>query len=55
MSLLSRWYEMDVRGELLADDVWASEQDKTGFLSVGVDIFDLVEFSHLSSFIIFLN
>ena len=31
---------MDVRVKLLADDVWAAEDDKTGFLSVGVDIFD---------------
>ena len=28
------------RVELLADDVWAAEDDKTGFLSVVVDIFD---------------
>ena len=40
MSLLSSWYEMDVHVKLLADDVWASEDDKTSFLSVGVDIFD---------------
>ena len=31
---------MDVRVELLADDVSAAEDDKTGFLSVGVDISD---------------
>ena len=31
---------MDVRVELLADDACASEDDKTGFLSVGVDIYD---------------
>ena len=31
---------MDVPFELLADDVWSAEYDKTGFLSVGVDIFD---------------
>ena len=31
---------MDVRVELLADDVWAAEYDKTGFLSLGVNIFD---------------
>ena len=40
MSLLSSWYEMDVPAQYLADDVWAPEYDKTGFLSVGVDIFD---------------
>ena len=40
MCLLSIWYEIDVRVELHADDVWEAEYDKTGFLSVGVDIFD---------------
>ena len=40
MSLLSRWDKMDVYVELLADDVWAAEDDITGSLSVGVDIFD---------------
>ena len=40
MSLFSSWDEMDVPVELLADGAWASENDKIGFLSVGVDIFD---------------
>ena len=40
MSLLSSWDEMDVCVELIVDDVWAAEYDKTGFLSVGVDSFD---------------
>ena len=31
---------MDVHVELLADDLWAPEDDKTGLLSVVVDIFD---------------
>ena len=31
---------MDVGINLIADDVWATEDDKTGFLSVGVDIFN---------------
>ena len=31
---------MDVRVKLLADDIWAAEEDKTCFFSVGVDIFD---------------
>ena len=31
---------MDVRVELLADDLWAAEDYKTGFLSVGVDSSD---------------
>ena len=42
MSLLSSWDEMDVRVELIADDVWAAEYYKTGFLIVRVDIFDLL-------------
>ena len=40
MSLLSIWYDMDVGVKLLADDVWAAEDDKTGFWSVGLDIID---------------
>ena len=40
LSLLSLWDDMDVGIELLADYVWAAEYDKTGFLSVDVDIFD---------------
>ena len=40
MPLLSCWDDMDVGIELLADDVWAGEDDKIGFLSFGVDIFD---------------
>ena len=31
---------MNVCGGLLVDDVWADEEYKTGFLSVGVDISD---------------
>ena len=40
ISLLSSFDEMDVRVELLADDVWVAEDDKPDFLSVGVDSFD---------------
>ena len=40
MSVLSSWDEMDVRVELLADNVWSAEDDRTGFLSIGVDISD---------------
>ena len=40
MSLLSSWDEMDVPIELLADDAWAAEDYKTGFLSVGVGILE---------------
>ena len=31
---------MDVSIKLLADDRWAAEDNKSGFLSVGVDSFD---------------
>ena len=31
---------MYVRIKLFADDVWAAEDDKQGFLNVGVDIFN---------------
>ena len=40
MSLLSSWDKMDVCVKLLADDVRADKDDKIGFLSVGMDIFD---------------
>ena len=40
MSLLSSWDDIDVGVELLADDVWEAEDDKTGFLSVVVDVSD---------------
>ena len=40
MPLLSRWDDMGGGIKLLADDVWAAEDDRTGILSVGVDIFD---------------
>ena len=40
MCLLSSLYQIDVRVELLADDVLESEGDKTGLLSVGVDSFN---------------
>ena len=44
MSLLSSWDDMDVGIKLLADDVWTAEDDKIGFLSVGVNIFDSLYF-----------
>ena len=31
---------MDVCVELIVDDVWAAEYDKTGFLRIEVDSFD---------------
>ena len=42
MSLLSSWDDMDVPVELLAYNVWAAKYDKTGFLSVGMNIFYLL-------------
>ena len=42
--LLSRWEDMYGGIELLAEDVWAAEYDKTGFLSVGVDNFNQLYF-----------
>ena len=44
MSLLSIWYELDVPVELLADDAWAAEDYKTGFLSVEVNSFESIIF-----------
>ena len=40
MSLLSSWDEMYVRVKVLADDLWAAEDDKTCFLTVEEDSFD---------------
>ena len=41
---------MDVPVKLLADDAWAAEDDKTGFLSVGVDSFESVIFVKTTNF-----
>ena len=38
---------MDVCVEVLADDVWAAEDDKTGFLSVELDCYESVIFEKL--------
>ena len=40
MYLLSRWDDMGCGIELISDDSWAAEDDRTGLLSVGVDISD---------------
>ena len=40
---------MDVLVELLAYNVWAAEDDKTGFLSVGVDIFESIIFERTTN------
>ena len=42
MCLLSCLDEIDVSVELLADDVWEADDDKPGFLSVVVNIFDRI-------------
>ena len=42
---------MDVRVKLIADDVWAAEDDKTGFLSVEVDSFGLIIFERTTKFL----
>ena len=42
LSLFSSWYDIIVRVELVVYDVWFAEDDNTRFLSVGVDIFDLL-------------
>ena len=39
---------MDVCVELLADYVWASEDNKSGFLSVGEGIFDRLDLKERS-------
>ena len=43
LSLLSSLDLMDVCVKLLADHLWAAEDGKTGFLSVGVDSFDRLD------------
>ena len=40
LSLFSSWYDIIVRVELVVYDVWFAEDDKTGFLSVGLNLFD---------------
>ena len=40
LSFFSSWYDIIVRVELVVYYVWCAEDDNTGFLSVGVDIFD---------------
>ena len=44
MSLLSSWDKMDVPVELLADDAWLSEDDKTGFFECWSGLFWLIIF-----------
>ena len=42
LSLFSSWDNIIVCDKLVVYDVWFAEDDNTGFLSVGVDIFDLI-------------
>ena len=44
LSLSSSWDDIIVCDKLVVYDVWFSEDDNTGFLSVGVDIFDWLNF-----------
>ena len=49
--LLSSWDKIDVCVELFADDVWEAEDDKTGFLSIGVDISESIIFVKTTNFL----
>ena len=40
LSLFSSWDDITLRVKLVVYDAWFAEDDNTGFLSVGVDIFD---------------
>ena len=40
LSLFSRWYDIIDCVELVVHDVWFAQDDNTGLLSVGLDIFD---------------
>ena len=40
LSLCWSWWDIIVGGKLVVYYVWFAEDDSTGFLSVGVDIFD---------------
>ena len=42
MCLLSSLDEIDICVKVLTDDVWEDEDNKTGFLSVGVDTFNIL-------------
>ena len=42
MSLYWSWWDIIVQVKLVVYDVWFSEDDNTGFLSVGLDIFDRI-------------
>ena len=49
MCLLSSIDDIDVCVGLLADDVWEAEDDKTGFLRVGVDNFESILFVKITN------
>ena len=42
---------MNILVKFLADDVWASEENKTGFLIVGVDIIESIIFERTTNFL----
>ena len=43
LSSFSSWDDIIVRVELVVYDVWFAEDDNTGFMSVGVGIFDILD------------
>ena len=43
---------MDVPVGLLADDAWSAEDDKTSFLSAGVDIFESIIFERRNDLLV---
>ena len=44
LSSFSSWYDIIVCDRLAVYDVWFAEDDNTGFLSVGVGIFNWLYF-----------
>ena len=44
LSLCWSWWDIKVGVKLVVYDVWFAEDDNTGFLSVGLDIFDRLYF-----------
>ena len=51
MSLCWSWWEIIFGVELVVYDVWFAEDNNTGFLSVGLDIFDRLCFVKTTNFL----
>ena len=51
LSSFSSWDDIIVRVKLVVYDVWFAEDYKTGFLSVGVDIFESIIFERTKKFL----